>query len=428
MNAPNPDRARHTQAVLLLTAHFSAPQRGDAAPLTPVEWDRFASWLREKSLTPEALLTGDLAELLASWSDPKVTRKRIERLLERGHAYSFAMDKWSRAGLWVVTRADADYPARLKSRLKTVAPPVFFGCGNRHLLNQGGIAVVGSRNASGEDLAYARRLGALAAAQGFSIVSGGARGVDEAAMLGALETEGTAVGVLADRLLRACSSAKYRPHLMSNNLVLVSPFQPEAGFNVGNAMGRNKYIYCLSNAAVVVHSGTKGGTWSGALENLKKEWAPLWVRRTSDPAAGNAGIFGAGARWLEQGLDDLDLSSLRAASSRAPASLGQPGLFADREPSQEDRPGDSPPQDELPFRPSELGFYELFLRKIQVLCRHEPKSPDELAAELEVNKTQLNSWLRQAVSEKRVKKLSKPVRYRWQGPGAAGQRSLPLRG
>ena len=55
-------------------------------------------------------------------------------------------------------------------------------------------------------------------------------------MLGALESQGTAVGVLADSLLRAATSAKYRRGLMGKNLVLVSPFSPEAQFNVGNAM------------------------------------------------------------------------------------------------------------------------------------------------------------------------------------------------
>jgi hypothetical protein len=92
-------------------------------------------------------------------------------------------------------------------------------------------------------------------------VSGEARGIDETAMLSALEHQGTAIGVLADRLLRAATSAKYRKHLMVNNLVLVSPFNPEAGFNVGNAMARNRHIYCLADAAVVVSSTRdKGGT------------------------------------------------------------------------------------------------------------------------------------------------------------------------
>jgi predicted Rossmann fold nucleotide-binding protein DprA/Smf involved in DNA uptake len=209
-----------------------------------------------------------------------------------------------------MTRSDPDYPARFKQRLRTDSPAVLFGCGNRALLNGGGLAVIGSRNATENDLAYSRDLGALAAGNGYSIVSGGARGVDKASMLGALEAEGTAIGVLADSLLRACSSAKYRPYLMANNLVLISSFYPEAGFNTGNAMQRNKYIYCLSDAALVVHSGMKGGTWNGATENLKRQWVPLWVKRTADNTAGNLALVKAGGVWVSSSISGIDFAVL----------------------------------------------------------------------------------------------------------------------
>ncbi|MYD75200.1 MAG: DNA-processing protein DprA [Gammaproteobacteria bacterium] len=272
----------NTQAVLLLTAHFSKTRKETVKPLTPKEWGRFALWLKDKSLAPEQLMMGQPGELLNGWLDKTITLDRIEFLLDRGPALALATEKWLRAGLWMMTRSDQDYPLRLKKRMKTDSPALLFGCGNRALLNTGGLAVVGSRNAAEKDLEYSWDLGMLAAGDGYSIVSGGARGVDEAAMLGALEAEGTVIGVLADNLLRICSTAKYRKHLMANNLALISTFYPEAGFSAGNAMQRNKYIYVLSDAAMVVHSGEKGGTWNGALENVKKTWVPLWVKRTSD--------------------------------------------------------------------------------------------------------------------------------------------------
>ena len=71
--------------------------------------------------------------------------------------------------------------------------------------------------------------------------------------------EGTVIGVLADSLLRASLSAKYREHLVANNLVLVSPFYPEAGFNVGMQC-REINISTAGLAAFVVQSGTSGGT------------------------------------------------------------------------------------------------------------------------------------------------------------------------
>ncbi|MEO6194807.1 MAG: DNA-processing protein DprA [Thermoanaerobaculia bacterium] len=299
-----------TQAILLLTVAFTKPALGNPEPLTPAEWGRFASWLKNQEKSPELLLTSDdPMAFLQGWSDDSITPGRVRHLLGRSGAMGLALEKWQRAGLWVMTRADPDYPARLKKRLKLEAPPLLFGCGDRGLLQRAGIAVVGSRAANQEELGDAFQLGAEIASQGFSVVSGGARGVDEAAMLGALESQGTAAGVLADSLLRAATSAKYRQGLMGKSLVLVSPFNPEAAFDAGNAMTRNKYIYCLADAAVVVTAGKEsGGTWNGATENLKHGWVPLWVKEHPDSNSGNAALVQQGARWLTAG--DLVVASL----------------------------------------------------------------------------------------------------------------------
>jgi predicted Rossmann fold nucleotide-binding protein DprA/Smf involved in DNA uptake len=61
---------------------------------------------------------------------------------------------------------------------------------------------------------------------------------------------------------------KYRGRLREKKLVFLPPLYSEAGFNPGNVMTRNKYIYCRANAAVAVHSAKTGGTWNGAIENL----------------------------------------------------------------------------------------------------------------------------------------------------------------
>ena len=381
----------NTQAVLLLTAHFSKSNGHSARPLTPKEWGRFAVWLKDHALTPERLMSNHPRELLKGWSDRQITLDRLEALLNRGSALAIATEKWLRAGLWVMTRSDADYPSRLKQRLGTDSPAVLYGCGNPSLLNRGGLAVVGSRNAVDGDIQYTRQIGAAAVKRGYSIVSGGARGVDEAAMLGALESEGTAVGALANSLLRVCSSPKYRRHLLANNLVLVSTFHPEAGFNAGNAMQRNKYIYCLSDTALVVHSGTKGGTWNGATENLKKSWVPLWVKPTPDPAAGNAGLVRQGARWLPAKVAEVSIRD----------------LF-------QDRGGRSAPfSSDASTSNVDIAFYDLFLQKVSNVCTDSAKTPDELTELFELHKTQVATWLKRALAEKKIRKLLRPVRYEW---------------
>lgn len=385
----------HTQAILLLTAYFSKLTENDVKPLTPKEWTRFALWLEQKQLMPAHLLTGQLIELLKEWSDKDISLERLEKLINRGSALAVAMEKWTRAGLWTLTPTDDFYPSYLKKQLHADAPAILFGCGNQKLLNRGGIAVVGSRQISEEELQFSRNLGQMVAEQGFTLISGGARGVDETAMLGALTHAGTVVAVLAESLLRACCSAQYRPYLMSDNLVLISSFYPEAGFNVGNAMSRNKYIYCLSDTAVVVRSDKKGGTWSGALENLRKQWVTLWVKPTVDPLAGNADLVQAGGQWLP-GID----SSLWAVQN----------LLITQSSSMHEKISPKNHLDTL----VELDFYDLFLLKIQKICQSQAKTPKELVEQLNIDKRQLNIWLKRAIGAGKVKQLFKPHRYQWQ--------------
>ena len=393
------------QAIMLLTVAFGKAVPHVAKPLSNREWGRFAAWLREHELQPSFLLEGNLEEVLVEWQglDNAIPLARISELLGRGGALGLALEKWQRAGLWVMTRSDPDYPGVLKQRLKEHSPPVLFGCGNRRLLNQGGVAVVGSRNATATDLDVTRKLGAEVAAQGQSIVSGGARGVDQAAMLGALEREGTAVGVLADSLLRSATSALYRKYLTASNLLLVSPYNPEAGFNVGNAMARNRCIYCLADQAVVISSDLdKGGTWQGATEALQAQWIPVWAM-TGGHGSGNPELVKRGASpWEAGGFAQLfadQTAEARRMTAREEEDLSRAGSH------------DMP----VAKRPSSAGneFYDLFLSHLEVLTSNEPLKAGDISERLDLKKTQTVAWLEQGVREKKVHKINKPVRYRY---------------
>ncbi len=299
-----------SQAMLLLTVHFGKRRKEDPPPLTLKEWNLFSRLLMETGFTPGDIFEGEAAEWLHGVNDPRVPRERILALLDRAAALALVSERWHRAGLWVLNRKEPEYPNRLKKRLKEKTPPVLFGSGNRKLLQTIGVAVVGSRNASPEDLDYTGQLAGKIAESGHSVVSGGARGIDEAAMLGALDVQGTVIGILAGNLLRTSLSQKYREGLRSGNLALVSPFHPESGFHVGNAMARNKYIYASADAAVVVHSGTSGGTWTGARECLRNLPVPLWVKPSEDTASGNQEIVRLGGHQLPENTESIRISDL----------------------------------------------------------------------------------------------------------------------
>ncbi|MDY7020752.1 MAG: DNA-processing protein DprA, partial [Cyanobacteriota bacterium] len=239
-----------------------------------------AQWLLENKMRPKDLLAPNIKKELQTISNDKLNPTRIQALLERGVMLGFAVERWTNQGLWIIGRGDAEYPKLLKHRLKHSAPAILYGVGNQDLLYQKGLAVVGSRDIDQDGLEYTQKIAQTCAEENIQVISGGARGVDQASMLGVLEADGTAVGVLADSLIKAATLGKYRPYIRARRLTLISAYDPNARFTVGNAMGRNKYIYALADHALVISSSVeKGGTWAGAMEVLKKmPTVPLWVR------------------------------------------------------------------------------------------------------------------------------------------------------
>lgn len=430
--------SKTAQATLLLTSYFSKATSENVKPLSNAEWGRFALWLKEKAVTPADLLASDPQTLLNGWYDSSIGTDRIIELMNRGHSLALAMEKWQRAGLWVVTRSDPEYPWRLKHRLKTDSPPVLFGCGNKALLNSGGLAVIGSRNANASDLTFTDHIGVKAADENIAVVSGAARGVDETAMLGAMRQGGVVIGILADSLLKAATSAKWRQGLMNDHLVLISPFYPEASFYAGNAMARNKYIYCLSDSALVIHSGRKGGTISGAEENLKKGWVPLWVNPTTDIDSANADLVSKGGHWLPDDSNGLSIESLlknhdcskmqlKADPQDLFSQLSHPELImgsAEKSSTpalekertvtlNEETPNLITTEKECKepaLAVSPVDFYRLFRTELQRLAE-SPITVDRLIEITGLNKSQVLAWLNRAEQDGVVKKLNRPTRY-----------------
>lgn len=313
----------NAQAILLLTAPLIAGRNQPSIDLlTPGEYKRLARILREEQRQPADLLSSDIQEALGK-DQQLIDSGRLERLLARGFLLSQAIERWQTRGIWVVSRADAEYPKRWKSRLKEDAPPVLYGCGDLGILDTGGLAVVGSRHVDDALITFTEDIGRLAAGAHRTLVSGGARGIDQAAMRGALDTGGQVVGVLADSLERAVLNREHRNALMNGQLVLVSPYDPMAGFNVGHAMQRNKLIYALADAALVVSSDyEKGGTWAGAVEQLEKlRLVPVYIRTNGEPSKGLEALRRKGALpWPDPATPEAfaDLLAAKTAPHKAP--------------------------------------------------------------------------------------------------------------
>ncbi len=359
--------------------------------------------MKHGSFVPEDLFKKSIHDLLTDFCDRTVTTDRVQCLLDQGLALGLALEKWQRMGIWVLTRADPEYPSKLKQRFGSNTAPVLFGCGSKSLLKTDGVAVVGSRSASSSDCERAFQFGQLIADQGYSIVSGGARGIDTCAANGAQSGEGTVIVVLPNGLSKASTSSKYRDLLMSKNLLLLSLSHPESTFNVGSAMSRNRYIYGLSSAAIVVCSTENGGgTWHGALENIKNNWVPLWVSKTESLTTGNEALISRGGKWLPDPLNSIDELFVAGVEN-------QLGLNLDLDELDQPNPTKANP---VAHAVGESSLYRAFLEELDRITSKNPLSRDEIKSSLNhLPRSQTEDWLRRGVENGEIKRFIKPVRY-----------------
>src|SRR5258708_1870002 len=246
------------QVLLALCSAFGVPEaqrETGANPLTLSEWNDLERQLQRSSLRRPAGLRGrPAADLVRELVIAASEAERIVELLDRSEPLAAALEDLFSSGLWVLSRADDLYPAKLRQTLKLKAPVVLFGAGELGLLKKPAVAVVGSRNIDEAGVAFAQEVGRKAVAARMAVVSGGARGSDRIAMDGALQAGGAAIGVLADSLEATVRKPDVSEFLHDGRLLLLTPYVPTAGFSVGGAMGRNKVIYGLSDFSVVVIS------------------------------------------------------------------------------------------------------------------------------------------------------------------------------
>jgi predicted Rossmann fold nucleotide-binding protein DprA/Smf involved in DNA uptake len=270
-----------------------------AAPLKASEY-----WaLLERVPDPASLLglsAADVARVAAV--DPSVA-ERVAQLIAAASGFAFELDQAEQSGLRAIASVDDDYPVRLCERLGRSAPPLLYVAGDPMVLTSPLLGVVGSRDVDASGAEVARTTARAAASHQYGIVSGGAKGVDRLAMQAALEAGAPVLAVLADSLARTSRDPEIRRAVTDGQLCLCTPFKPTAGFTVANAMARNKLIYALSSATLVVASDLeKGCTWAGAVEALRQRTAPVLVWTGEGRGPGNGKLVELGA----SPLDDVD--------------------------------------------------------------------------------------------------------------------------
>lgn len=215
---------------------------------------------------------------------------------------AFIAEQLQNEGFQIIPINSPDYPAVLKENLKIKSsPPVLYIKGRKGLLQKDAVAIVGSRKAGEKSLSFTDKVAKKSVKEYKVVVSGFAKGVDTQALDSAIEANGKSIIVLPQGILTFQSGfKKYYEQIVNGDVLVLSTFFPKAGWDVGLAMARNAYIYGMAKEIYVAESESKGGTWEGVKNGLKRG-RKIYVRYP-EPQEKNANL-----KLLELGALPVDM-------------------------------------------------------------------------------------------------------------------------
>ncbi|WP_249594325.1 DNA-processing protein DprA [Peribacillus frigoritolerans] len=367
-------------ATLLLCSYVTPLEKivNNYKPFTQKEWINLSTKIVKTEIArPSNLFKKSVNDIIEQLRITNEEADRIITLLARGPSMAIEVEKLSSMGIWIITRADKLYPKRFKKVLKSLSPTIIYGAGDINILETESIGIVGSRNANQNAIEFTKKLSKKAVSESFTVVSGGSKGIDSFAHQTAIENGGKTIAILSDGLSKFIKKKENLNNILNKQLVAISPYHPNARFYSYTALERNKFIYGLSEFTVATSSDfKKGGTWSGAVENLKMNWVPLYVREDKD-SKGLSELENMGAKKLT--INDFKETMLRSLLALEPT-----------------------------FKEEEIqnctDIYTLAWPLIDKYL-NKPIRIEKLCEILDIELIQLNVWLKKANSEGKVNYL-----------------------
>jgi DNA processing protein len=170
-----------------------------------------------------------------------------------------AIDECEKNNIEIVSITDEKYPKNL--RLIPYPPLTLFLKGNLDLLNHKKIAIVGSRQVDENAKNWAYEKARELCKEGYIIVSGGAKGIDYSAHIGAIENGGKTICVLGSGFFKMYPEEhKDLFNKIANEGLLISEHLPNFPGNALALVQRNRITSGISEGLIMVASGERGGS------------------------------------------------------------------------------------------------------------------------------------------------------------------------
>lgn len=205
----------------------------------------------------------------------------LEKAREQVAGNAFLAETLLNEGYEIIPLNSPEYSPTLKLNLKAShSPVILYVKGNKQLLNEDSVAIVGSREAADVSLRFTDNIARKAVKRKKVVVSGFAKGVDRQALNSAVEAGGQSIIVLPQGIMTFSTGFReYYKQVVGGKVLVLSTFSPKAPWQKELAMARNSIIYGLAKDIYVAESGEKGGTWSGVIDGLRKK-RRIFVRQS----------------------------------------------------------------------------------------------------------------------------------------------------
>jgi predicted Rossmann fold nucleotide-binding protein DprA/Smf involved in DNA uptake len=279
---------------LLLSCHLGNPDR---RVLTTPQLRTLGQRMQEFPIPTEDRDLEDTDLIVLGYSRDMALR--ILSLLDEEDLLDRYLAKAWQSDCLPLCRVSPLYPDVLKARLGLDAPGCLWAKGDLSILNSPKISLVGSRDLSPVNEEFAREVGRQAALQGYTLVSGNARGADRTAQEACLDAGGRVISIVADSLAQKS---------LKDRVLYLSEEDFDAEFSSQRALSRNRCIHALGEKTFVAQSACQqGGTWDGTVKNLRFGYSPVFVFADCSPAAVQLAQMGANTVSL---TDLQDFSAL----------------------------------------------------------------------------------------------------------------------
>lgn len=285
----------------------------------------------EEKIGIEAFFHLDDKTLTRKYGLTQAELNDLKQVREELPNFAFLAETMQNEGYEIIPITSGYYSPTLKTNLKaTASPPVLYIKGNKQILFERSIAIVGSRNAADVSLQFTDNIAKLASREFKVIVSGFAKGVDKQALDSALKYKGQSIIVLPQGIMTFGLGYKnYYRQIVDGDLLVLSVFQPQAPWQSSLAMARNTIIYGLADEIYVAESSDSGGTWSGVIDGLRKGRS-IFIRRP-EPGEKNANTLLIQKGAIPVDMEDLvALENIRAKEAELFSQVMEPVVFYER--------------------------------------------------------------------------------------------------